>query len=197
MAAYGLRAALGASSLFLIASASTPGALLAQQGAPQRSITQIAGDLYRFQNNFHTSVFYVTDGGIIVTDPINADAAKWLKDELAARFPDRPVRYLIYSHDHADHIAGGEVFAGDGATVIAHENAKEDIVGEERPTAVPEITFADRMTVELGGKVVELVYLGRNHSDNSIVMHFPAERAVFAVELVSVDRLPFRGLPGG
>ncbi|HET6521192.1 MAG TPA: MBL fold metallo-hydrolase [Geminicoccaceae bacterium] len=196
MSACRVRAVLGASSvLFLIASA-TPGALPAQD-APNRAITRIAGDLYRFQNNFHTSVFYVTDGGIVVTDPINADAARWLKDELAERFPDRPVRYLIYSHDHADHISGGEVFADDGATVIAHDNAKADIVAESRPTAVPDVTFAERMTVELGGKVVELAYLGRNHSDNSIVMHFPAERAVFAVDFVSVDRLPFRDLPDG
>lgn len=198
MDAYRFRAALSAPVLFLIASATPGGALLAQQqDAPNRAITRIAGDLYRFQNNFHTSVFYVTDDGIVVTDPINADAARWLKDELAERFPDRPVRYLIYSHDHADHISGGEVFADDGATVIAHDNAKADIVGESRPTAVPDVTFAERMTVELGGKVVELAYLGRNHSDNSIVMRFPAERAVFAVDFVSVDRLPFRDLPDG
>ena len=44
------------------------------QKAPKRSITKIAGDLYRFQNNFHFSVFYVTPAGVLVTDPINAGA---------------------------------------------------------------------------------------------------------------------------
>jgi hypothetical protein len=48
------------------------------QKAPKRSITKIAGDLYRFQNKFHFSVFYVTPGGVLVTDPINAGAAKEL-----------------------------------------------------------------------------------------------------------------------
>jgi glyoxylase-like metal-dependent hydrolase (beta-lactamase superfamily II) len=169
------------------------GATQAQQAAPKREITRIAGDLYRFQNNFHYSVFLVTPNGIIATDPINAEAAAWLKAELAKRY-DVPVRYLIYSHDHADHIAGGEVFA-ETATVIAHENAAHHIVAERRPTAVPNITFTDRMTLELAGKRVELAYLGKNHSDGSIVMHFPAERAVFAVDFVSVDRLPFRAFP--
>ena len=46
------------------------------QKAPKRSITKISGDLYRFQNNFHYSVFYVTDEGVLVTDPINTRAAK-------------------------------------------------------------------------------------------------------------------------
>ena len=62
----------------------------------------------------------------------------------------------------------------DTATVIAHENARRTIIGEKRPTAVPEITFSDRMKIELGGKTMELIYLGPNHSDNLIVMRFTA-----------------------
>ncbi|MBL8838801.1 MAG: MBL fold metallo-hydrolase [Alphaproteobacteria bacterium] len=161
--------------------------------APVREISQIAGNLWRFRNNFHFSVFAVTRAGIIATDPINADASRWLKEQLAQRFPNQPIRYLIYSHDHADHISGGEVL-GDGAVVVAHENAKAKIVGERRPTAVPQITFRDAMTIELGGTVVELVYAGRNHSDNSIVMRFPAERALFAVDFIPVESLAFRNL---
>ncbi|MFQ6023904.1 MAG: MBL fold metallo-hydrolase [Acidiferrobacterales bacterium] len=167
------------------------GAATAQDGA-KRTITKITGDLYRFQNNFHYSVFLVTPDGIIATDPINVDAARWLKAELKKRF-DKPVKYLIYSHDHRDHVAGGEVFA-DTAIVVAHENAKATIVGERRPTAVPAITFSDRMIIELGGKIVELIYVGKCHSDNMIAIHFPAERAVFAVDFISVKRLPYMNL---
>ncbi len=158
----------------------------------KRSITKIAGDLYRFQNNFHYSVFLVTSDGIIVTDPINADAARWLKAELAKRF-NKPIKYLIYSHDHVDHSAGGEVFA-DTAIVVAHENAKAAIIGEQRPTAVPDITFSDQMTIELGGKRVELIYVGRSHSDNMIVMRFPAERAVFAVDFIPVKAVAWKNI---
>ena len=154
----------------------------------KRAIVKVAGDLYRFQNNFHYSVFLVTPEGVIATDPINAGAAKWLKAEIAKRFKV-PVKYVIYSHDHRDHIAGGEVFA-DTATFVAHENAKATIIGEKRPTAVPDVTFAERMDIELGGKRVELTYVGPSHSDNSIVMRFPAERALFAVDIVTVNRLP-------
>lgn len=166
---------------------------VAAQEAPKREVTQVAGDLYRFRNNNHYSVFLVTPAGVIVTDPINADAAKWLEEEIGKRF-SQPIKYLVYSHDHADHIAGGEVFA-DTAVVVAHEKAKPHIVGEGRPSAVPQVTFSDRMTIELGGKTVELVYLGLNHSDNTIVMHFPAERAVFAVDIVARNRLPFKDFP--
>ncbi len=165
----------------------------AAQSEAKRAITKIAGDLYRFQNNFHYSVFLVTGEGVIVTDPINAEAAAWLKAEISQRF-NQPIRYLIYSHDHRDHSAGGEVFAEDGAIVVAHERTKEVIIGEQRPTAVPDLTFNDRMTLTLGGKTVELIYVGPSSSDNTIVMHFPAERALFAVDFITVKRLPFRTL---
>jgi glyoxylase-like metal-dependent hydrolase (beta-lactamase superfamily II) len=164
----------------------------AMAAEPKRVISKISGDLYRFQNNFHFSVFLVTDEGVIATDPINADAAGWLKGEIKKRF-NKDVRYLIYSHDHSDHISGGEVFA-DTATVIAHENAKAAIIGEKRPTAVPDVTFSDNMTIELGGKTVELTYVGPGHSNNSIVVNFPAERTLFAVDFVSVNRLPYKTL---
>ncbi len=160
--------------------------------AAKRSITKVAGDLYRFQNNFHFSVFLVTPDGVIATDPINADAARWLKAELAKRF-GRPVKYLIHSHDHPDHGSGGEVFA-DTAVIVAHERTKRVMIGEKRPTAIPEVTFSERLTIELGGRTVELAYVGRNHSDNSIVMRFPAERALFAVDFIPVRTLPYRDL---
>lgn len=158
-----------------------------------RSITKIAGDLYRFQNKAHYSVFLVTKEGVIVTDPINAEAATWLKDEIKTRF-NQPIKYLILSHDHADHSAGGEVFVKAGATVIAHQTTKEIITGEKRPTATPDITFEKSMTVSLGGKNVDLLYLGKGHSNNSIVMLFKDARTLFVVDSISVNRMPYKGL---
>jgi glyoxylase-like metal-dependent hydrolase (beta-lactamase superfamily II) len=182
---------LGVLGLVLLLAAA-PGAQ-SQQPAPVREITKIAGEVYRFRNANHYSVFAVTPAGVIATDPINADAARWLKAEIAQRFK-QPVRYLVYSHDHADHIAGGEVFA-DTAIVVAHDNARAAIIGERRPTAVPQVTFSDRLTLELGGTVLELAYVGKNHSDNSIVMRFPRERILFAVDFIPVGSYAFRDFP--
>ncbi len=156
-----------------------------------RDITKITGDLYRFRNDAHYSVFLVTSGGVIATDPISKEAATWLKAEIEKRF-NQPIKYLVYSHDHADHISGGEVF--DEANVIAHELTKENIIKEKRPTAVPDGTFSDRMTIELGGKTIELIYPGKSHSDNCIAIYFPDEKTVFAVDFISTKRLPYRTL---
>ena len=59
------------------------------QQQPQRDIARINGDLYRFRNAGHFSVFLVTPAGIIATDLIDADAARWLKAELTKRLTSR------------------------------------------------------------------------------------------------------------
>lgn len=183
-------ASLGLTALLVVTGLSVARA----EDEPRRSIVHIAGDLYRYQNNFHYSVFLITPEGAVVTDPINADTAQWLKGEIQSRF-GQPVKYVIYSHSHPDHIAGGEVFA-DTATVVAHERAKTYIVENNYPTAVPDQTFSDQTTIEVGDKSIELTYPGPSHSDDLILMRFMPERVVFAVDMVAVNRVPWRDLPG-
>lgn len=154
-----------------------------------RSITKIAGDVYRFQNNFHFNVFVITGEGVVVTDPINAEAAAWLKAEIAG-MTDQPITHLIYSHSHGDHASGGAVLA-ETATVIAAETAPADIDG-----VVPDIRFSERMTLALGGKTFELTALGPGHGTDLIAMVVRPENVVFAVDAVSAKRLPFRDFPG-
>ena len=162
--------------------------------APVREITKIKDEVYRFRNNNHYSVFAVTSAGIIATDPINAPAATWLKEEMKKRWPDKPIKFVVYSHDHSDHISGGEVWI-DTATIVAHENAKEAIIGEKRPTPPPQVTFSEKATIELGGTVAELNWVGRNHSNNSVVLRFPKEKVIFAVDFIPVKAVSFRDFP--
>lgn len=161
------------------------------QGA-KRSITQIKGDVYRFQNNFHYAIFVVTDAGIVVTDPINADAVTWLKAEFAKRF-DKPVTHLVLSHFHADHASGGEAW-GD-IEVVAHENTKKHVAAGAVKTAMPTKTFSDKHTLTVGDKSLELTYLGVGHSDDLIAMVVRPENVAFVVDAVSPKRLPWRAFP--
>jgi glyoxylase-like metal-dependent hydrolase (beta-lactamase superfamily II) len=134
---------------------------------------------------------------VIATDPGSQSGPERAEAYRAAiaSVTDQPVRYLVYSHDHADHATGGEVFA-DTATFISHRNAVEKLAALADPrTPVPEIAFTDALTIELGGKTIELYYTGRNHSDNSIVLLYPERRLLFAVDFIPVDTLPFQSLP--
>lgn len=107
---------------------------MAQDG-PTRAITEIADDLYVAQNNNHHSIFLVTDDGVILADPINADFAAWLKTEIDDRF-GVPVRYVAYSHHHWDHASGGAVFE-DTAIFVAHESFPANLVLPADDTPFP------------------------------------------------------------
>ncbi len=99
------------------------------QRAPGRTpLPKIADDLYRFGNGVWFGAFLITPSGIILVDPISTDLATWLKSELTQRFPGVPVRYVIYSHSHWDHIEGGGLFA-DTAQFIAQEGVLKNMDG--------------------------------------------------------------------
>ena len=174
--------------------------LLAQEGTPEAptdEVIQFADDTYAFFSGGYVSLFIVTDDGVIATDPssqFDTGRAERLKAAIA-ELTDQPVRYLIYSHDHGDHATGGAVFA-DTATFVSHRNAVEKIAALGDPnTPVPSISFDSALSLTLGGTTVELIYTGRNHSDNSIVLFHPAQRLLFAVDFIPVDSLPFQNLP--
>jgi len=56
---------------------------------------------------------------------------------------------------------------------------------------VPDVTFEDQLTLRLGGREFKLYYFGRNHSDSSLVLSYPARRVIFAVDFIPIDDIPF------
>lgn len=154
-----------------------------------REVTNVKGDVWRFQNNFHFSVFVVTEEGIVVTDPINAEAAEWLAAEIESRF-GKPITHLVYSHSHGDHASGGAAFA-DTAMVIVEANAPEEIDG-----VAPEIRISEPTTLQVANKTLELVPLGPGHGQDMLAMVVRPENVAFVVDVVSPGRLPYRDFPG-
>ena len=155
----------------------------------KRSITKVAGDVYRFQNNFHYSLVTVTSAGVVVVDPIHEDAAAWLKANLS-QISDKPITHLIYSHSHGDHASGGTVFKNDGALVIAQENAPDAIDG-----VVPDIRFSEEMDIRVGGKTFELTWLGEGHGQDLIAVVVRPENVAFITDAAAPKRLPYRDFP--
>ncbi len=155
-------------------------------------------NVYIFRYQGHQSMFVVTSAGVIATDPIGylrPQAVKTYIDEIK-KVTDKPIKYLIYSHHHYDHIAGGKPFKDLGARVIAHKLAKQHLLEVKYPDAViPDEVVDKKKTIKLGGTTLELIYTGRNHSDNSLAMFLPKEKIIFAVDFVPIQSVLFRNLP--
>ncbi|MBM3342416.1 MAG: MBL fold metallo-hydrolase [Betaproteobacteria bacterium] len=167
---------------------------------PPIAVTKVEGTagVYIFRNVNHQAMFIVTNAGVIVTDPVaygRPNGGQQYLDEIR-KITDQPIRYVIYSHHHFDHIAGGQVFKDAGATFIAHWRAKERLERLKDPhTVIPDEAVSDRgRTITLGGTRLELTYHGLNHSDSTLVMRLPKERIVFIVDTIPVGAVPGRGM---
>jgi glyoxylase-like metal-dependent hydrolase (beta-lactamase superfamily II) len=204
----GLRAAaftlLAVAACAVIAQPSAPPPASPPAAAPATTPAygtfRVADNVYVFRYGGHQSMFVVTPAGVIATDPIaylRPHAAQVYLEEIR-KVTQAPIRYLVYSHHHYDHIAGGKPFKEAGALVIAHRNARTRLEALKHPDVVlPDMIVDDRSTLEVGGTRVDLIYVGRNHSDSSLVALLPKEKILFAVDFIPVQAVMFRDMPDG
>lgn len=199
----GLAAAFAAASVPAFAQTTAPpptAPVPAAAALPLFTTTKVEGtdNVYIFRYQGHQSMFVVTPAGVIATDPIGLyrpQAVKTYIEEIQ-KITSAPIRYVIYSHHHYDHAAGGKPFKDLGATFIAHKNAKQHLEKTKYPDVViPDEVVDNERTITLGGTILELLYVGRNHSDNSLVMRLPRERIIFAVDFIPLQGLQFRNMP--
>jgi glyoxylase-like metal-dependent hydrolase (beta-lactamase superfamily II) len=140
------------------------GAAMAQNPPPV-STRKVDGtdNVYVFRYGGHQSMFIVTSQGVIATDPISyLRPAKPYIDAIKA-VTDKPIKYVIYSHHHYDHIAGGQPFKDLGATFIAQRRAKERLLELKKQNALladivmPDQVVDDKKTIKLGDTALELI----------------------------------------
>ncbi len=165
---------------------------------PLFSTTKVDGTdgVYIFRYQGHQAMFIVTPDGVIATDPIGERRPQAVTAYIAEirKITQAPIKYVVYSHSHFDHIAGGKPFKDLGAVFIAHRNAKRILERRKSPDIVlPDLVVDDAGSmIELGGTRLELLYVGKNHSDNSLVMRLPKEKIIFVVDFLPLHAVEFR-----
>jgi glyoxylase-like metal-dependent hydrolase (beta-lactamase superfamily II) len=186
----GVATALVSLALATTAQAQTP---------PPFATTKVEGtdNVYIFRYGGHQSMFVVTPAGVIATDPIGLrrPAAKDYIAEIE-KITKAPIKYVIYSHSHFDHIAGGKPFKDKGAVFVAHQNAKTRILQVKDPDVVvpDQVVTGAKRNITLGGTTLELNYVGKNHSDSMLVMRLPKEKIIFTVDWIPIEGVQFRGM---
>jgi len=184
----------GASAALVLCALGVPAQ--AQQAAPPPTqTTKVTENVYIFRYGGHQSMFVVTPDGVIATDPISERRPAQPYIDAIRAVTKAPIRYVIYSHSHFDHTAGGKPFKDLGASFVAHRNAKARIQALKPPdVVVPDQTVDDQRTIKLGGTSLELLYVGKNHSDSTLVMRLPKEKIIFTVDWIPIQGIQFRGM---
>jgi glyoxylase-like metal-dependent hydrolase (beta-lactamase superfamily II) len=122
----------------------------------------------------------VTDDGVIIVDNKFPYSHDFIVEQVSS-VTDQPIKYVLNTHHHDDH-SGSNVDFLPSAEVIAHKNARANIVRNNQP-GPPRVSFADETTVYLGGAEVQMYHFGRGHTNGDAVAYFPDLRTVHTGDL--------------
>lgn len=149
----------------------------------------------------------VGEDGLLLVDAQDETEVPRLLSRIA-QISNKPVRYVINSHWHSDHIGGNATFAKQGATVIAHENTRKRLMAAQPnplgratqrafPAAYwPTVTFKDTQTVHFNDDEIEIIHFPSTHTDADAVMLFRKANVIFTTALfnnTTYNRVDLRG----
>ena len=155
-------------------------------------VTQIKPDVYVMTDGAHQSVFVTTGEGVILLDAPASFGARIV--QAVAEVTKEPIKQLVYSHSHLDHIAGApEVIKHVPGLRILAEQGNADFLREKndprRP--LPTQTFRDSMTLRLGTATIELKKGHWHSNEGDLYIHIPAKKVLMAIDTLPPGYAPF------
>ena len=157
------------------------------------AVKNVGGGVYVISDNGWQSAFLVTDEGVIVFDA-PASFGKSIPAEIA-KITDMPIKILVYSHIHKDHIGGSAAFKNiKGLQVVALESVADFLKEMNDPDRLlPNVTFKSTKTIALGGKTVELSRHFYHSHEGDLFIYVPQAKFLMAIDCVTSGYAPFQG----
>jgi len=153
-------------------------------------------NLYWVTDGVYQSAFLTTPDGVVLFDAppsIGQNLRRAVDEIAAANGVPNTVTHLVYSHHHHDHAGASSLF--ENVVRVGHEETRRLLLRDNDPARpVPEVTFADRYTLEVGGERVELAWHGPNNSPDNIFIHFPDHDALMMIDVVNAGWVPIYNL---
>jgi glyoxylase-like metal-dependent hydrolase (beta-lactamase superfamily II) len=161
-------------------------------------VQQLADGVYSYEQlrsagdeRFTTvSLFVVTTDGVLVADGQGSMAETQRMVDEIAKVTSQPIRHVVIGSDHGDHTAGNAAFPPD-AILYAHPTSKAILEagaargrgrGNALPAPLPQVEVPDRLTLRLGGREIQILFLGRAHTGGDLSVYLPREQILFMSE---------------
>ncbi len=165
---------------------------------PSGTLRQIIPGHYVYSFTTYNSGIIATSEGVVVLDALSSEAVARAEREAIASTIRQPLRILVSSTFHNNYSKGNIAYAD--VLKIGHENYRTDLLelmqrehvsAEEQKARLPNQTFRDRMTLYLGGKEIQILYVGRAHTRGDSIVFVPQDRIVYLSELHFADQFLF------
>lgn len=151
-----------------------------QPPAPPLQLEKVADDLHVLTGSGgNVAIFTTAEGVILIDDKFEPNVPEILEN--VKKVSDKPVRYVLNTHQHGDHTGGNEALLK-GAEILIQKNARANMATGKQP-GLPRLTYSEEASVFLGGKEVRAHYYGRGHTNGDAVIFFPADRVVHTGDL--------------
>ena len=158
-----------------------------QPPAEPLQLQKLADDLHVLSGSGgNVAILTTSDGVILVDDKFDRNVPEILDN--VKKVSDKPVRYVLNTHQHGDHTGGNEALLK-GAEIIIQRNARANMVEGKQP-GLPRIAYSEEASLFLGGKEVRARHYGRGHTNGDSVIYFPVHRIVHTGDLF-VNGAPF------
>jgi glyoxylase-like metal-dependent hydrolase (beta-lactamase superfamily II) len=155
------------------------------QPAPPIGVQKLKDDLYvigvtKGVGAGNVAVQVTSDGVILIDDMFDRNHDELL--EKLKSVTDKPIKYVLNTHQHDDHSGGNAKMLAMNADVISHRTARANMALLKQP-GLAHVTFVKEMSVYLGGKEVRAQHFGRGHTGGDAVMYFPADKVIHTGDL--------------
>jgi glyoxylase-like metal-dependent hydrolase (beta-lactamase superfamily II) len=155
-------------------------------------VAEVKPNLFYVTDGVYQSAFVRTGDGIIVFDapPSFANKFPGVIEEHAS---GEPIKFLLYSHNHADHIGGSAVFSSVKDLKIVAPKAVADTLARENHPGIlkPNTTFEDKYSLSLGREVVEIKTAQFHSEVTDAIIYLPRQKFVVAVDTITPGDVPF------
>ena len=133
----------------------------------------------------------VGDDGVFIVDDQYAPLTEKIVRAIRA-LSDGPIRFVINTHAHGDHVGGNENFTGMGALIVAHDNTRERMAegGDAASGALPVITFGEQMSLHLNGEDVDIIHVGPAHTDGDVFVFFRGSNVLHMGDVLLTENFP-------
>jgi cyclase len=150
--------------------------------APRPATSQkVKDNLYMISGEGGNVAALITDEGILLVDDMYDRNYAAVMGQVKA-LSDKPIRYVLNTHQHDDHSGSNAQMLAASVEIIAHKNARINMIALKQPGA-PRVTFTDEMQVHLGGKEIRTRHYGRGHTGGDAVIFFPELKVIHTGDL--------------